>query len=136
VSAQAQPVSTASAPSSSSTAPAPREPNGDSALRVGSALDLNVKLARLADHLQSAAGILRELSELSLAVPTERALMCPVETKPLLTVRDVAQRLALAERTVRRLRSRGEIPQGLELGGVIRWRSEEIETWLASGGRP
>jgi excisionase family DNA binding protein len=133
-------MSTASAPSSSSTAPAPREPNGDSALRVGSALDVKVQMLRLADHLQSAAGILRDLAELPLAVGVERALMCDVQkpTKPtrLLTVRDIAERLAVSDATVRRLRRRGVLPQGIELGGVLRWPPEEIDAWISAGGRP
>jgi excisionase family DNA binding protein len=140
VSATAESVSTVSAASSASAGPALREPNGNSVLRVGSELDVKVQMLRLADHLQAAAGIVRELAELPLAAGVKRALMCDVQkpTTParLLTVRDLAERLAVSDATVRRLRRRGVLPQGIELGGVLRWRPEEIDAWLAAGGCP
>ncbi len=104
-------------------------------LPVRSGLDPQVKLARIADLVSEAAQIIRELSEAPLAVARERALMCDVsEPKKLLSVRDLAQRLGLSERTVRRLRQRGELPRGIEIASVIRWRPEEIDAWLAAGG--
>jgi len=60
--------------------------------------------------------------------------MCDVEkpTTParLMSVRDVALRLSLSERTVRRLRRRGELPAGIEIAGTVRWRPEEIDAWI------
>ena len=110
-----------------------------SPLRVRSGVDLNVKLARLADLLVEAGGIVRELSQVQLDDARDSRLMSHVETTTIpariLTVNDVAERLALAPRTVRRMRQRGEIPAGIEIGGVLRWKPEEIDAWLASGGR-
>jgi predicted DNA-binding transcriptional regulator AlpA len=109
-------------------------------LPPGSATDVQVKLARLADLFAEASGIVRELSamvgEIRLASHTERALMCDVQpTKSLLSVHDVAERLALSERTVRRLRRQGVLPKGIEIGGVIRWRPESIDSWIAEGSK-
>ena len=103
-------------------------------LPAGSAIDAQVKLARLADLLGEASGILQELAQVPLAVHAERALMCDVE-KPvtparLLSVRDVAERLNLSEKTVRRLRRRGVLPAGIEIAGVLRWRPDEIDAWI------
>lgn len=92
-------------------------------------------LARIAGLQASLAEAHRELAEVlqnELAVPAERALMSEVKPERLLTVRDVAERLSLSEKTVRRLRRRGEIPRGIEVGGVIRWRAEEIDAWVVS----
>jgi predicted DNA-binding transcriptional regulator AlpA len=103
-------------------------------LLVRSDVAARVKLARLADLATELAGILRELSQVPLAVRAQEALMCSVSepTAPahLLSVSDVAERLQLSERTVRRLRQRGELPAGIELAGVVRWTPESIEEWI------
>jgi predicted DNA-binding transcriptional regulator AlpA len=103
-------------------------------LPVRSALAAQVKLARLADVLVEAAGILRELSQESLELRAETRLMSHVETTTtparLLSVRDVAERLYLSERTVRRLRQRGDLPRGIEVAGTIRWTPESIDAWI------
>lgn len=116
---------------------APGEPlpvRSGAALPPGSALAAQVKLARLADLLVELAETVRSITQESLAVRAQQALMCDVE-KPstparLLSVRDVAQRLGLSERTVRRLRRKGELPAGLEIAGVIRWTPESIDAWI------
>jgi excisionase family DNA binding protein len=48
---------------------------------------------------------------------------------PLLTVREVADRLRLSEKTVRRLIGRAEIP-ALRVGGQLRVDESELEAWL------
>jgi len=99
---------------------------------------VNAALARIADLHDQLGRAHRELSVIlqnELAVPRERALMSGVQ-KPLLTVPDVAHILVLSDKTVRRLRQRGELPRGIEIAGEIRWRAEEIEQLLASGGAP
>ena len=50
---------------------------------------------------------------------------------PLLTVSDVAARLQVDARTVRRWRCEGRLPGAIEIAGVVRWRPEVVETWLA-----
>jgi len=112
---------------------APLPPRSAAPLPAGSALDAQVKLARLADLFAEASGIVRELSEVQLANAPERALMSSVNaTAPkLLTARDVAARVGVDERTVRRWRREGKMPRGIELGeSVVRWTSESIEAWI------
>jgi excisionase family DNA binding protein len=60
--------------------------------------------------------------------------MCPVPST-LLTVEDLAQRLGVTARTIRRWRLAGQIPRGIELGdSVIRWPADVIDRFLAEGG--
>ena len=109
------------------------------ALRVRSEVDLRVKLGRLADLLVEAGGIVRELSQVSLADARETRLMSRVETTipaRLLTAEDLAARLQVDARTIRRWRRREAIPAGLEICGVLRWTEQEIDAWIAAGGRP
>jgi excisionase family DNA binding protein len=53
----------------------------------------------------------------------------PSNPPPLLTVRQVAQRLALDDSTVRRLIQRGKLT-GRKLGGCVRVREEDLEAYL------
>lgn len=105
-------------------------------LPVRSALAAQVKLARLADLLTEAGKILLELSEVPLADARASRDMTSVETpKRLLTAEDLAARLQVDARTIRRWRKAGKIPLGIEIAGVLRWRADEIDLWLAEGGR-
>ena len=101
---------------------------------AGSAIDAQVKLARLADLLAEASGILRELSEVPLADARNSRLMSSVETtttRPrLLSIQDIAERLQLDARTVRRMRARGQLPPAIDLHGVLRWDGAAIDAWL------
>lgn len=57
-----------------------------------------------------------------------------VESKlVLLSVADVARRLGVSSRTVWRLDAAGKLPRKIRLGGSARWRSDEIEGWIAVG---
>ena len=56
--------------------------------------------------------------------------------EPLLTVKDVAKLLNLAVRTVWRRRSAGEIPPPVEIGGSVRWRPDDLKSWIAAGCPP
>ncbi len=93
--------------------------------------------ARLADLHGQMAEIYRDLAEIQLDARPARALMdgvTPHDTNAqgrLLSVTDLAERLRVQQRTIRRWRQQGKLPQGIELGdSVIRWRSEDIERWL------
>jgi len=101
---------------------------------AGSAIDAQVKLARLADLLAEASGILRELSEVPLADARNSRLMSSVETTTtrlrLLSIQDIAERLQLDARTVRRMRARGQLPPAIDLHGVLRWDGAAIDAWL------
>ncbi len=95
-------------------------------------------LARLGNLLSEAAGILHELSQVPLDDARDsRDITCVEATsKParLLTAEDLAARLQVEVRTIRRWRKAGKIPAGIELGdSVLRWPADQIERWLAGG---
>jgi excisionase family DNA binding protein len=52
---------------------------------------------------------------------------------PLLTPDELAAILKASTRTVRRLDDEGKIPAALRFGRLKRWRSAEIDEWLAAG---
>jgi len=133
---EATPHSPTAAPGSPRGAPgAPPPAHGGAPLPSRSVLDAQVKLGRLADALSEAAQIIRELAEVPLAVARERALMSSMGSQEtparLLTAEDLAARMQVDARTIRRWRKAGKIPAGIEISGVLRWRPEEIEGWLA-----
>ena len=54
-------------------------------------------------------------------------------TRELITVGELADLLRVSVRTVWRLNSGGKIPEPLRLGNNVRWRSNEIRSWIANG---
>ena len=48
----------------------------------------------------------------------------------LLSVRDVAEVLAISVRSVWRLRAAGLLPEPVRVGGAVRWRRSQIDRWL------
>ncbi len=103
-------------------------------LPVRSAIAAQVKLARLASLLREAAGILHELSEVPLADARDSRLMSHVETtskRPrLMSIQDLAERLQLAPRTVRRMRAQGQLPPAIDLHSALRWDEATIDAWI------
>jgi prophage regulatory protein len=51
----------------------------------------------------------------------------------LITPKELAIRLNVSKRTLWRLRSDGRVPPPLRLGGVVRWRLDEVQNWIAAG---
>lgn len=51
----------------------------------------------------------------------------------LLTVADLATRLSLSERQLRRHLSTGKTPAPIRVGRLIRFRPEDIDAWIAMG---
>ena len=51
----------------------------------------------------------------------------------MLRVDEVAEMLSVSERSVWRLRSRGQLPASVRLGSSIRWRRAEILAWVGAG---
>ncbi len=45
----------------------------------------------------------------------------------------VARLLDVSVRSLWRLRSAGQVPQPVRLGGAVRWRLDEIKKWIADG---
>ena len=96
--------------------------------RVADALlELGEDLQELAHSL---ANRLDECPQQSDVGGVETAIETAPKRRPFLTVRDVAERLQVDQKTVRRWRQEGRLPSPITLGGVIRWRPEAIEAWL------
>jgi excisionase family DNA binding protein len=53
--------------------------------------------------------------------------------KRLITVKELAEMLAISTRHVYRLLDSGQLPKPLKLGAAIRWDSATICNWLESG---
>ena len=51
----------------------------------------------------------------------------------LITAAEVAAVLNISTRTLWRLRSEQKLPAPIRMGGVVRWRREEITNWIAAG---
>ena len=51
----------------------------------------------------------------------------------LITARKLAQLLEVSTRTLWRLRSAGQLPEPMRLGGAVRWRLDEVRAWIAGG---
>ena len=51
----------------------------------------------------------------------------------LLTQGDLAKRLRISIRQVRRLDKSGSLPRPLRLGQCVRWHPDEIDRWLKCG---
>ncbi|HKX46268.1 MAG TPA: helix-turn-helix domain-containing protein [Planctomycetota bacterium] len=105
----------------------------------GALAEEHARLAR-EGQVQLAAGPERALMSLVPATATEPVPAAPFERpdprefERLLSVRDLAQRLGVDPKTVRRWRRYRVLPEALVVGGVVRWRPAVIDAWLASRG--
>ena len=57
----------------------------------------------------------------------------PAIGRELITAIEFAELLSISERTLYRLRSIGQLPPPIVLGGSVRWRLAEIRDWIAKG---
>ena len=138
------------APEVSPAGPAVAGANGGHGARDAAS---HTRLAALYRALAEEHARLAAEGQVQLAVPGERALMSlvpatatgplasasrdPLPDAPyprdfgrLLSVRDVADLLAVDERTIRRWRREGRLPNAVEVCGVIRWRPEVVDQWI------
>jgi excisionase family DNA binding protein len=53
-------------------------------------------------------------------------------SRPLLTIEDVAARLAVSVGCVRAWRLKGEGPPAIRVGNSLRWAEKDLEAWLDS----
>lgn len=60
-------------------------------------------------------------------------IVSPEASTLMLSAQMLAKRLAISVRTLWRLRSAGKIPPPIRLGGAVRWRTADIEAWVAAG---
>jgi predicted DNA-binding transcriptional regulator AlpA len=56
-----------------------------------------------------------------------------VVTPALITAAELAEMLNVSLRTLWRWRSGRKVPEPVQLGGVVRWRLDEIRKWIADG---
>ena len=61
---------------------------------------------------------------------TEQSSVDPVE---LLTAGDLARRLKVSLRQVRKLHSEALVPAPVRLGRSVRWRGSEVGKWIEAG---
>jgi excisionase family DNA binding protein len=54
----------------------------------------------------------------------------------LLSAAEVSSVLGVSSRTVWRLLSTGKLPEPVRIGGSVRWRADEIRSWIADGCPP
>jgi prophage regulatory protein len=54
----------------------------------------------------------------------------------LLDAAAVAKRLGVSKATVWRLRDSGRLPQPIKVGSLTRWRTADVEAWVATLATP
>lgn len=62
-----------------------------------------------------------------------KAERLPVDPVELLTAGDLARRLRVSIRQIRKLHSDALMPAPLRLGRSVRWRAAELAAWLSAG---
>ncbi len=50
-----------------------------------------------------------------------------------MTVGQLAKPIQKSVRSVWRMRSAGQVPKPVKLGGGVRWRVQDVERWIAEG---
>jgi len=94
---------------------------------------------------QAADGIdrAREEHDIQLAAARGQSVMASVQQpiieaaeervldERLLTLGDLAALVQVSEKTLRRWRSEGRLPSAVEIGGVVRWRREDVDAWIS-----
>ena len=103
---------------------------------------VHAHFARLAGAYAELGRVYADLAEdrdIQLAGSPAPRLMVDVDaatepSAPLLAVAGLARLLDVTEKTVRRWRDEGRLPPAVEVGGVVRWRPEDVDRWLAEGG--
>lgn len=56
-----------------------------------------------------------------------------IVNQALLSARQVAELLNISTRTLWRLKSAGRLPAAIRIGKSIRWRREDLNTWIEEG---
>lgn len=64
--------------------------------------------------------------------PRLAPLLAPPDDRPLLSQREVADRLGVSTRTVRDIVARGELPAVRVTDGAPRWRPGVVESFIAA----
>jgi predicted DNA-binding transcriptional regulator AlpA len=67
------------------------------------------------------------------AMSTIEGLDGVFETPAFMTVEQLAKLIQKSVRSVWRMRSAGQVPKPVKLGGGVRWRVRDIEDWIDRG---
>jgi len=59
-----------------------------------------------------------------------------VTIMPLVTAEQLAEILQVSTRTVWRMRSAGQLPKPVRIGGNVRWRAQDVASWITGGCMP
>ncbi|MBS0263432.1 MAG: helix-turn-helix domain-containing protein [Planctomycetes bacterium] len=51
----------------------------------------------------------------------------------LITARQLADKLQISTRTLWRMLSAERLPAPIRVGGIVRWRANDIERWISAG---
>lgn len=62
------------------------------------------------------------------------AVVTPTDERALLlTIEEVSRLVGLSVRQIQRLKSLGQFPKEVRIGGSVRWRRSDVEQWVADG---
>lgn len=53
----------------------------------------------------------------------------------LLSANDLARKFQVDQKTIRRWRDEGRLPEPIQIGGVVRWHQGVLDAWLRGGAR-
>jgi excisionase family DNA binding protein len=88
----------------------------------------------LAQELQDCLAACAKQSDV-MDVPEAQELSAKHLVRSLLSVEDLASQLAVSPSTIRRWRRAKLLPEGVVLGGLVRWRPDAIDAWLQEQDR-
>jgi len=72
-----------------------------------------------------------ESGQIRVAAGAEQSDITSVpKPRKMLSAKALADLLDVDAKTVRRWREEGRVPEPVQIGGVIRWRPEDIDAWL------
>ena len=88
---------------------------------------------RVAALMSELEAILRSSLSSSAAPEQGQVVVNATKPQPLLTTSDMCAVLRIGSRTLRRMCLRGDVPKPLHVGRLLRWDSDAVQEWLASG---
>ena len=103
------------------------------------------RIARITGTLAEAVEDLAKLGQIRLAGNGGKSVMdgdvppdsdATTDSAPgLLSAADLARLFQVQEKTIRRWRDEGRLPEPVQIGGVVRWHAGELDAWLRGGAR-
>ena len=87
-------------------------------------------LEDLAEVLQNRLAVSPRTSVMDTTAMRPREPQSEAPRDPLWSVADVAERIGVDQKTVRRWRTDGELPPAFNTGSVVRWERSAIESWI------